>query len=158
MQLKQLELTVGGFVAAGLVALFMLAMKVSNFADYSGNNTYSLSARFENIGGLKPKAPVTAAGVAVGRVASIVYDKETFEAIVTLNIDNQFDGFPEDTSASIRTSGLLGEQYIGLEPGGSMDMLEEGDEFMLTQSAMVWEKLISQFLYKDSVSESDGEE
>ena len=157
MQLRQLEITVGGFVAVGLVALFMLAMKVSNFADYSGSGDYRLQARFENIGGLKQRAPVSVAGVSVGRVASIVYDKNTFEAVVTLSIDEQFDGFPEDTSASIRTSGLLGEQYIGLEPGGAMDMLEDGDELMLTQSAMIWEKLISQFLYKDSVSENSAE-
>ncbi len=157
MQLRQLEMTVGGFVAAGLVAIFLLAMKVSNFGDFSGGETYTLTARFENIGGLKPKAPVTVAGVSVGRVTSIQYDQATFEALVTLSVDARFDQLPEDTSASVLTAGLLGEQYLGLDPGGATDMLEDGDELMFTQSALVWEKLISQFIYKDSVSESSGD-
>jgi phospholipid/cholesterol/gamma-HCH transport system substrate-binding protein len=156
MQQRSLELAVGGFVAVGLFALFMLAMKVSNLGGVDAASSYELTARFDNIGGLKPQAPVTLAGVTVGRVMQIVVDKETHEAIVSLTVDETYDNLSEDTSARIQTAGLLGEQYIGLTPGGAPDMLKDGDEIKLTQSALVWENLVSEFLYQKTVaSDSD---
>ena len=147
MSSRTLELWVGLFVAAGMAALFMLAMQVSNLSNIGGKEGYHLTASFENIGGLKVRSPVTVAGVKVGRVDAIDYDFGSFSAIVTMAIDDHYRGFPEDTSASIFTAGLLGEQYIALEPGGSMDNLKDGDRIQLTQSALVMEQIIGQFLY-----------
>jgi len=144
---RTLELWVGLFVAAGMAALFMLAMQVSNLSNIGGKEGYHLTAAFENIGGLKVRSPVTVSGVKVGRVEAIDYDFSSFHAVVTMNIDDHYRGFPEDTSASIFTAGLLGEQYIALEPGGSMDNLEDGGRIQLTQSALVMEQIIGQFLY-----------
>ena len=151
MHSKAIEIWVGLFVVAGMAALLMLSMKVSNIQAFTETKGYSITASFENIGGLKVRSPVTMAGVVVGRVASIGFDRDTFEAIVTMNIQDQYDNIPKDTSASIYTSGLLGEQYIGLEPGGSETNLKSGDSIRLTQSAVVLEKLIGQFL----VSQAD---
>ena len=146
-QTKTTELMVGIFIAAGIAALFVLAMQVSNLSSFSQGNSYQLTARFENIGGLKVRSPVTVGGVLVGRVSGIDYDNGRYEAIVTMNMDEKYDQFPDDTTASIFTSGLLGEQYIALEPGGSPDYLVDGSEIELTQSALVLEKLVGKFLF-----------
>ena len=156
MNNRTVEIGVGLFVALGIAALFMLAMQVSNLGTFvSADDSYLLKAGFENIGGLKVRSPVTVSGVRVGRVAAIDYDDEAFEAIVTLRIKSIYDGFPEDTSASIFTAGLLGEQYIALEPGGSMVNLTDGDRLQLTQSALVMEQIIGQFLFSASASKSE---
>jgi len=131
---------------AGIGALLVLAMKVGNMSGASVGESYQLTAQFDNIGGLKSRAPVKSAGVVVGRVAAIQFDNEKFTARVTLNIDKSYK-FPKDSSASILTSGLLGEQYIGLEGGGDPANLNAGDRIKQTQSAVVLEKLIGQFLY-----------
>ncbi|MDH3871272.1 MAG: outer membrane lipid asymmetry maintenance protein MlaD [Gammaproteobacteria bacterium] len=147
---RLIEIGVGLFVAAGMAALFMLAMQVSNLSNSISGDTYAITAAFENIGGLKVRSPVTVSGVRVGRVDSIDYDTRAYEAVVTLSIDSRYKSFPEDTSASIFTSGLLGEQYIALEPGGSETNLVEGDRLQLTQSALVIEQLVGQFLYNQA--------
>jgi phospholipid/cholesterol/gamma-HCH transport system substrate-binding protein len=142
-----IDLWVGIFVAAGIVALMVLALKVGNAStSLNMGDTYRIRAQFENIGGLKPRAPVKSAGVVVGRVDEIQFDSKSFTARVTLSIDRRYP-FPKDTSVSILTSGLLGEQYVGLEAGGDDVMLKDGDTVQLTQSAVVLEKLIGQFLY-----------
>ena len=143
---RTVQIWVGLFVALGLASLFMLAMKVSNISALTDQNGYVIKANFENIGGLKVRSPITMAGVVVGRVSDIGFDRNTYEAVVSMTIDPKYDNIPEDTTASIFTAGLLGEQYIGLEAGGSEDYLKEGDSFKLTQSAVVLEKLIGQFL------------
>ena len=143
-----IEILVGAFMAAGFIALFFLAMKVSNLNADVGGVGYRISARFENVGSLKVRAPVAMAGVRVGRVEAIDFDKNRYEAVVTLRIDPRFDTIPDDTIASIFTSGLLGEQYIGLAPGGSEDYLAEGGSLTQTQSALVLEQMIGQFLFK----------
>jgi phospholipid/cholesterol/gamma-HCH transport system substrate-binding protein len=142
-----LDLWVGIFVAIGVAALFVLALKVGNAGTtFKTGATYSVIAEFDNIGGLKVRAPVKSSGVVVGRVDDIQFDSKKFTARVTLNIDKRYE-FPKDTSLSILTSGLLGEQYVGLEAGGDSDMLKDGDTVKLTQSAVVLERLIGQFLY-----------
>ena len=143
-----IEILVGAFMAAGFIALFFLAMKVSNLNADVGGVGYRISARFENVGSLKVRAPVAMAGVRVGRVEAIDFDKNRYEAVVTLRIAPRFDTIPDDTIASIFTSGLLGEQYIGLAPGGSEDYLAEGGSLTQTQSALVLEQMIGQFLFK----------
>ncbi|MBX2886564.1 MAG: outer membrane lipid asymmetry maintenance protein MlaD [Granulosicoccus sp.] len=150
MNSRSVELLVGLFMLLFLGAILILALRASNLASFAGGDSYSLTARFENIGGLKPKAAVSASGVRVGQVESIEYDPETFEAIVTLDIEQQFDAFPLDTSASIYTAGLLGEQYVGLEPGAEDDVLADSDEIDQTQSALVLERLIGQVLFSRS--------
>ena len=159
MNRKVMDLWVGVFVAISFVAILFLALRVSNFSASSFASTYQLTARFDNIGGLKVRGPVKSAGVVVGRVADISFDPQTYEANVTLKIDSQYQ-FPKDTFASILTSGLLGEQYIGLDAGGEEQMLPPGGKIAKTQSAIVLEKLISQFLFnkasegkKDAVAE-----
>ncbi len=147
---KTLEIWVGLFVALGFAALLMLAMRVSNITSYIGNKGYEISAAFENIGGLTVRAPVRIAGVRIGRVSDIRFDEETFQAIVTMHIEAQYDRLPLDTSASILTDGLLGENYVGLEPGGEEESLKDGDRIEITQSALVLEKLIGQFLFSRS--------
>jgi len=146
MQRKSLDLWVGLFVLLGAAALLFLALKAGNASSLSFQPTYSVVTRFDNIGGLKPRAPVKSAGVVVGRVGDISFDDQTFQASVTLNIENRYQ-FPKDSSAKILTSGLLGEQFIGLEAGGDPDNLASGDRITMTQSAMVLENLISQFLF-----------
>jgi phospholipid/cholesterol/gamma-HCH transport system substrate-binding protein len=147
MERSSLDVWVGIFVVGGIVALLILALKVGNAGDLlRAGPTYTLTANFENIGGLKPKAPVRSAGVVVGRVASIDYDPESFNAVVTLKIEQRYSKFPKDTFASIYTSGLLGEQYIGLAPGGDEKVLANGDRISKTQKAVVLEDLIGQFL------------
>ncbi|GGI53914.1 outer membrane lipid asymmetry maintenance protein MlaD [Oxalicibacterium solurbis] len=146
MQRKSLDLWVGLFVLLGAAALLFLALKAGNMSSLSFAQTYPVVTRFDNIGGLKPRAPVKSAGVVVGRVGSISFDDKTFQATVMLDIEDQYK-FPKDTSAKILTSGLLGEQYIGLEAGGDIANLAAGDRITMTQSAMVLENLISQFLF-----------
>ena len=146
MNARIIETLVGFFMLLFFAAMFILAIKVSNLSSLTGGDGYEVTAHFENIGGLKPRAPVAASGVRVGRVSKIEYDGETFQAKVTLNIDNEFNAFPTDTIASIFTAGLLGEQYIGLDPGGEEEILADGDEFSLTQSALVLERLIGRVL------------
>ncbi len=146
-RIKAIEIGVGLFVMAGLAALFMLAMQVSNLSSMSNDEGYEIIARFENVGGLKVRSPVSVGGVRVGRVSSIEFDMETFEAIARLQLSQQYDKFPKDTSARIFTAGLLGEQYVALEPGGAEETLVAGDEIRLTQSALVLEQIIGQFLF-----------
>jgi phospholipid/cholesterol/gamma-HCH transport system substrate-binding protein len=146
MKKTALDFWVGLFVVLGFIALLFLALKAGNMSSLSFQPTYAVKLKFDNIGGLKPRAPVKSAGVTVGRVASIGFDSNTYQALVTINLDQQYQ-FPKDTSAKILTSGLLGEQYIGLEPGGDTEMLKNGDTISMTQSAIVLENLIGQFLY-----------
>jgi len=155
MQSKSTEITVGMFVAAGIAALFVLAMKVSNLAEFNDESGYQVTAEFENIGGLKVRSPVTMAGVRVGRVADINLSPDTYNAVVTLNLYGNFDVIPTDTAASIYTAGLLGEQYIGLEAGAEEEFLQNGDVIDLTQPALVLEQVIGQFLF--SKAEGDDE-
>ena len=146
MSRKLLDLWVGFFVVIGFAALLFLALRVGNVSSANFAETYTLTAKFDNIGGLKVRGPVKSAGVVVGRVSDIRFDPETYEALVTLTIDSRYH-FPKDTFASILTAGLLGEQYIGLDAGGDEKMLKAGDVFAKTQSAVVLEKLISQFMF-----------
>lgn len=156
MDRTTIDLWVGVFVALGIAALLGLAMKVGNLTSSKIGETYSVTAAFENIGGLKPNAPVKSAGVVVGRVADIKFDSKAYEAVVTIKIDERYE-FPKDTFANIYTAGLLGEQYIGLEAGGEEDYLKNGDRIAQTQDAVVLEKMISQFLYSKA-SESDADD
>lgn len=155
MQRKSLDLWVGMFVILGMAAIFFLAMKAGNMSSFSLDQTYPVITKFDNIGGLKPRAPVKSAGVVVGRVADIAFDDKSFQAVVTLNMDSRYK-FPKDTSAKILTAGLLGEQYIGLEAGGDTNNLVAGDKIKMTQSAVVLENLISQFLYSKAAEGKDS--
>ena len=146
MSRKLLDLWVGFFVVLGFAALLFLALRVGNVSSANFAETYQLTAKFDNIGGLKVRGPVKSAGVVVGRVSEIRFDTEAYEAAVTLTIDSRYR-FPKDTFASILTAGLLGEQYIGLDAGGDEKMLKAGDVFAKTQSAVVLEKLIGQFMF-----------
>lgn len=146
MKRTTVDLWVGAFVVGGLIALLVLALKVGNANTVSASDGYRVTAEFDNIGGLKPRAPVKSAGVVVGRVENINFDNKKFVARVTLLLDRAYE-FPTDTTASILTSGLLGEQYVGLDGGGDDKLLKDGDRLRLTQSAMVLEKMISRFLY-----------
>jgi phospholipid/cholesterol/gamma-HCH transport system substrate-binding protein len=152
---RSIEILVGAFVLAGLLALFFLAMKVSNLSASTGGDGYRVTARFDNIGSLKVRAPVTMAGVRIGRVERIDIDTQTFEAVVTLHVGRQFDTIPLDSFASIFTAGLLGEQYVGLEAGGSEEPLRDGDEIGYTQSALVLEQMVGQLLFSKSEEGSE---
>lgn len=144
---KTVEIAVGVFIALGLAALFVLALKVSGYSSLGGQNGYVVKADFDNIGSLKVRAPVTVAGVRVGRVVGIDLDPKTYEAVVKMALNPAYP-LPEDTSASILTAGLLGEQYVGLDPGGAPQDLKAGDVIKLTQPALVLEKLLGQFLFQ----------
>ncbi len=146
MERTTLDLWVGMFVVAGIGALVVLAFKVGNLSTYNVSDTYQLQAYFSNIGGLKAQASIKSAGVLVGRVTGITLDTERYEAKVVMSIDKRYQ-FPKDTFANILTSGLLGEQYIGLAPGGDTEMLKGGEVIKKTQSAVVLEDLIGKFLY-----------
>lgn len=146
MERTTMDLWVGIFAAAGLAAIMGLAMKVGNLTSVDVGETYTVTAAFDNIGGLKPRAPVKSAGVVVGRVAGINFDTTTYVAQVSLEVDKRYP-FPKDTFANIYTAGLLGEQYVGLEAGGDPETLKNGDKISHTQDAVVLEKMISQFLY-----------
>jgi phospholipid/cholesterol/gamma-HCH transport system substrate-binding protein len=146
MQGRTLNIAVGFFVLLGMIALLFLALQVSNLASMSNGKTYEVRAFFDNIGGLKPRAAVRSAGVVVGRVRQIQFDDQQYQALVILDLQEQFE-FPKDTSAKILTAGLLGDNYVGLEPGGDPEFLKASDRIRMTQSAVVLETLISQFLY-----------
>jgi len=153
MNTRNIEILVGAFVVMAVVAMVMLSLKVSNLASYGdGDEGYEISAQFENIGGLKERSPVSAGGVRVGKVAAISYNNKEFTAVVTMQIDSDYQ-FPVDTAASILTAGLLGEQYIGLDPGGEEENLADGAEIDITQSALVLEQVIGQFLYSKAQEE-----
>jgi phospholipid/cholesterol/gamma-HCH transport system substrate-binding protein len=155
MQRKSLDFWVGLFVFLGAAAVFFLAMKAGNMSSLSFEQTYPVMSNFDNIGGLKPRAPVKSAGVVVGRVGDIRFDDKSFQAVVTLNLQSSYK-FPKDSSAKILTAGLLGEQYIGIEPGGDTNNLVSGDRIKMTQSAVVLENLISQFLYSKAAEGKEG--
>lgn len=150
-----LDLWVGFFVAIGMAALLFLAFKVGNLSSAQLSDTYVLQAKFDNIGGLKVRGPVKSAGVVVGRIVDIRFDPVSYEAVVSINVDGRYR-FPKDTFASIYTAGLLGEQYIGLDVGGDEKMLNAGDTIAKTQSAVVLEKLISQFLFSKAAEGQDN--
>lgn len=146
MSRTTLDLWVGIFVLIGMGALLFLALRVGNLSGVDLSDAYTVRAQFDNIGGLKVRAPVKSAGVVVGRVSGISFDTNSYRAVVEMSIARKFE-FPRDTIGSILTSGLLGEQYIGLDPGGDVENLESGDTLQITQSAIVLEKLIGQFLF-----------
>lgn len=151
---KGIETLVGVFVLLGLIAVVFLALKAANLASFNTGPTYAITARFDNIGGLKVRAPVKSAGVTVGRVTAIALDPQSYQGRVTMELDASVK-FPADTSAKILTSGLLGDQYVGLEPGGSDKNLGAGDQIRMTQSAVVLENLIGQFLYNRAAEGGD---
>lgn len=155
MDRKTIDLWVGIFILMGVVALLFLSLRVGNLGDDRPSSTYAVEAKFSNIGGLKAKAPVKSAGVLVGRVSDIKFDNDRFQAAVTLSMDKRYS-FPKDTSASILTSGLLGEVYVGLEPGGDDKKLASGDKISLTQSAVVLERLIGQFMFGKAAEGDNG--
>jgi phospholipid/cholesterol/gamma-HCH transport system substrate-binding protein len=155
MNRRTIDVWVGVFVMIGLGAVLFLALKVANLSSFSAAESYQVKAKFDNIGGLKIRAPVKVAGVVIGRVGDVRFDNETFEAVVSFSVDKRYQ-FPRDTSAKILTSGLLGEQYIGLSAGGDTVNLKDGDTLKLTQSAVVLENLISQFLYSKAADSKEG--
>jgi phospholipid/cholesterol/gamma-HCH transport system substrate-binding protein len=143
----KVELASGVFLALGVAALMWLAIKATNYGQEIGDEAYFISARFTNVADLKNRAPVKIGGVTVGLVESIALDPVMFEAVVRMRIDKRFDEIPADTSAAILTSGVLGDRYVGLEPGGDPDVLVDGDELIVTQSAVVLEQLVGKFLF-----------
>lgn len=152
----KVELASGVFLLLGISALVWLATQATNYGQEIGKDAYFVSAKFTNIAELKDRAPVKIGGVTVGAIESIELDPYTFDAIVQMRIDQRFNEIPADTSASILTSGVLGDRYIGLEPGGDIDVLEDGDEIFITQSAVVLEQLISKFLFNTKGESGDG--
>jgi phospholipid/cholesterol/gamma-HCH transport system substrate-binding protein len=155
MQRKSVDLWVGLFVVAGVAALMFLALKAGNMSTLSFSKTYEITAKFDNIGSLKPQAAVKASGVVVGRVSRIVFDDKSYKASVTMDMEEAYK-FPKDSSAKILTSGLLGEQYIGIEAGGEETNLKAGDRIARTQSAAVLEDLINQFIYSKAAEGKDS--
>jgi len=157
MHRKIIDVWVGLFVLLGAAAVLFLALQAGNMSSLSFTDTYVVTGRFDNIGGLKPQAPVKSAGVVVGRVGDITFDDKTFQANVSLDLDENYQ-FPKDSSLKILTAGLLGEQYIGIEPGGDTKNLVDGDRINRTQSATVLEDLINQFIYSKAAEGKDGSE
>jgi phospholipid/cholesterol/gamma-HCH transport system substrate-binding protein len=155
MNRRTIDMWVGLFVMIGFGAVLFLALKVANLSSFSSAESYQVKAKFDNIGGLKIRAAVKVAGVVIGRVNDVRFENETFEAVVSFSVDKRYQ-FPRDTSAKILTSGLLGEQYIGLAAGGDTVNLKDGDTLKLTQSAVVLENLISQFLYSKAADSKEG--
>ncbi|HKJ22664.1 MAG TPA: outer membrane lipid asymmetry maintenance protein MlaD [Gammaproteobacteria bacterium] len=151
-QTRMLETVVGLFICLGVAAIFILTLRVSNMGNLTGGSSYQVTALFQDIGGLKVGAPVTMAGVQIGRVSNIGFDQSRFEAKVTISIKSRYDQIPKDSNASIFTQGLLGEQYVSLTPGGSEKVLKNGDKIAFTQSALVLEKVIGQFLVNKASS------
>lgn len=156
MNKKGIETLVGLFVMLGMLGLVFLSLKAANLASFGKSDSYTVSARFDNIGALKPRAPVRSAGVTVGRVTKISLDGRTYQGVVTMELDRSVQ-FPRDTSAKILTAGLLGDQYVGLEPGAEEKPLSAGDTITMTQSAVVLENLISQFLFSRAAEPGAGE-
>lgn len=154
-QTRSVEIGTGLFVLLGMSALFFLTTQTTGGGNFSAAETYEVEARFGNVGSLKSRAPVAMSGVTIGRVTSVVFDPDTLEAKVVFVIDSQYDRIPDDSDASILTSGLLGSQYIGLQPGGSDIYLEDGSEIMFTQSAIILENLIGKFLVNSGSSDND---
>ena len=157
-QTRSVELSAGLFALLGIGALFFLTTKATGGNDFSSVETYTVEARFDNVGSLKKRAPVSMSGVTIGRVSSVDFDPSTLEAVVLFEIDSQYDQIPEDSDASILTAGLLGSQYIGLQAGGSDLYLEEGSEIFFTQSAIVLENLIGKFLLNAGSEDSNSDE
>ncbi|MFZ3288385.1 MAG: outer membrane lipid asymmetry maintenance protein MlaD [Telluria sp.] len=155
MHRKTVDVWVGLFVLLGLASLLFLALKVGNMSTISFSKTYAVTGKFDNIGGLKPQAPVKSAGVVVGRVGQIAFDSKSYQALVTLDLEAGYK-FPKDSSLKILTAGLLGEQYIGIEPGGDLNNLVDGDRITRTQSAAVLEDLINQFIYSKAAEGKEG--
>ena len=155
VQSKAVETAVGVFIAIGLAAVVVLAMKVSNMSTLGGDTGYDIRAKFDNIGGLKVRSPVKMAGVLVGRVSEITFDDETYEAVAVMTIDPKYVKIPEDTTANIYTAGLLGEQYVSLDAGGAEDYLGDGGEIEITQSAVVLEQVIGQIMYDKAAGGDD---
>ncbi len=151
----KVEFASGIFLVLGIAALIWLAMRATDYGQEIGKNTYRISARFTNVADLREKSPVKIAGVTVGVVESIVLDPVMFEAVVNMDIATRFNEIPSDTGASVLTSGVLGDRYIGLEPGGAPDMLVEGDELFITQSALILEQVIGKYLFNTDSSEED---
>ncbi len=149
----KVELASGIFLLLGIAALVWLAMRATDYGQEIGKNTYRISARFTNVADLRVKAPVKIGGVTVGMVESIVLDPVMFEAVVNMNIATRFNEIPSDTGASVLTSGVLGDRYIGLEPGGAPDVLVDGDELFITQSALILEQVIGKYLFNAGSSE-----
>lgn len=145
-QTRTIELGTGLFALLGMGALFFLTTQTTGRNDFSVSDTYQVSARFDNIGSLKTRAPVSMSGVTIGRVTDVRFDSESLEAVVTFVIESQYDQLPDDSDASVLTAGLLGSQYIGLQAGGSEFYLEDGSEILFTQSAIVLENIIGKFL------------
>lgn len=154
-QTRTVELGTGLFALLGMGALFFLTTQTTGGDDFSAEETFEVSARFENVGSLRPRAPVAMSGVTIGRVTGIQFDPYTLDAVVRLDIDSRYDQLPDDTDASILTAGLLGSQYIGLQAGGSDTYLEEGSEIMFTQSAIVLENLIGKFLVRGGSGDAE---
>jgi phospholipid/cholesterol/gamma-HCH transport system substrate-binding protein len=146
-QVRAVELGTGLFVFMGILALFFLTTRVTSFDSYSGEGGYELTARFDQVGTLKTRSPVSISGVQIGRVTAIEFDVDRLEAVVTMRIASRYDRIPNDSDASILTSGILGGQYIGLQPGGAEEVFKDGDEITFTQSAVVLEQLISKYLF-----------
>lgn len=157
LQSRFVETVVGIFIAIGLASLLMLSMKVSNLSSLSGDSGYVLKARFLNIGGLKVRSPVKMAGVVIGRVTRIYIDNNTYEAVAEMTVNDNYDNIPTDTSATIYTAGLLGEQYVSLTPGGEETFLKGGDGIKITSDAVVLEQLIGQFLYNKAAETPEKE-
>lgn len=155
MHRKTIDMWVGLFVLLGLASLLFLALKAGNMSTISFSKTYAVTGKFDNIGGLKPQAPVKSAGVVVGRVGAINFDDKTYQALVRLDMQTNYK-FPKDSSLKILTAGLLGEQYVGIEPGGDTNNLADGDRITHTQSAAVLEDLINQFIYNKAAEGKDG--
>lgn len=153
---RKVEAAVGLFVAAGLAALLMLAVRVGNLTLQSDAGSYRVTARFENIGGLRVRAPVSMSGIRIGQVVALGFDPENYDAIATLELEGRYDRVPADSAASIFTAGLLGEQYVSISPGGDGEFLAPGDEIELTQSAVILERLIGQFLSNQASAGNGG--
>ncbi len=155
MAKRNIEILVGLFVLLGTLGLLFVALKAANLTSFSSSETYAVSAKFDNIGGLKARAPVRSAGVVVGRITGISFDAKSFQGVVTMEIDRAYP-FPKDSSAKILTAGLLGDQYVGLEPGGEVENLAAGAVIKQTQSAVVLENLIGQFLFSKAADAGGG--
>ena len=157
-QTRTMELGTGLFALLGIAALFFLTTQTTGSDDFNVDDTFEVSARFDNIGSLKPRAPVSMSGVTIGRVTDIRFDTNSLEAVVTFVVDSRYDQIPDDSDASILTAGLLGSQYVGLTAGGSPLYLEDGSEILFTQSAIVLENIIGKFLIGGTSDDEDGSE